>query len=200
MSRPVRLPPHAPGMAIGLYGGTFDPPHAGHLLVVATALRRLRLDRVWWIVTPANPIKGHRPRASKRDRLAAVASFARHPRMAVADLETGTAPAYTADTLRLLRRRCPGVRFVWIMGADGLAGLHRWRRWREIVRSVPIAVVDRPGWTHRAVHARAASAFARARRPAMAASGLADTKAPAWTMLHGRRSTLSSTGIRARQS
>lgn len=192
----LRLPAVAPGMRIGLYGGTFDPPHAGHLHVALRALNGLALHRVWWIVTPANPIKGHRPFRDKAERLAAVRALARHPRMAVADLERGAAPAYTADTVRLLRRRCPGVHLVWIMGADSLAGLHRWRRWRAIAGRVALAAIDRPGWTHKAVRAPAAVALRRRRRTPAGLRG--DPTPPAWAILHGKRSALSSTQLRDR--
>lgn len=197
MSRPPvpRLPPHAPGMRIGVFGGSFDPPHAGHLLVALTALRRLRLDRVWWLVTPGNPLKGRGPAPLAR-RLAAVRALARHPRFVVTGVEATLGTRYTADTLKALRRRAPGVRFVWIMGADGLAGFHRWDRWREIAATVPVAIIDRPGGTLKAAFSRAAVAHARDRWPEGAAGSLALATPPAWVMLHGPRSGLSSTALR----
>lgn len=193
---PVRLPPHHPGMRIGLYGGSFDPPHAGHRHVALTALRRLRLDWIWWIVTPGNPLKDQRGLAVFADRLAATRDVARHPRVAVTDIDGSIGSIYTVETLRFLVRRCPGIRFVWIMGADSLAGLHRWRAWREIARLVPIAVVDRPPWTVRATQSRAATALAAGRIDEARAAGLAGRKPPAWCFLHGPRSDLSSTFLR----
>ncbi|WP_375457812.1 nicotinate-nucleotide adenylyltransferase [uncultured Enterovirga sp.] len=183
-------------MRIGLYGGSFDPAHAGHRHVALTALRRLGLDRVWWTVTPGNPLKDRSRLASRPERLAATRDVARHPRMAVTDIDGAIGAVFTVDTLRFLLRRCPGVRFCWIMGADSLVGFHRWRSWREIASLVPFAVVDRPGWTLRAPHSPAAVALAEARLPEEVASDLVDRHAPAWTFLHGPRSTLSSTALR----
>lgn len=193
---PVRLPPHAPGMRIGLYGGSFDPPHPGHRHVAEMAMRRLGLDRIWWIVTPGNPLKDTSRLAAAADRMAATRAIARHPRMAVSDVESRIGTVFTVDTLLYLVRRCPGIRFVWIMGADSLAGLHRWKGWREIARLMPIAVIDRPGWTLKAPHARAAVALARARIPEAAGARLADGTPPAWIVVTGPRSGASSTDLR----
>ncbi len=195
-SAPVRLPPHAPGMRIGLYGGSFDPPHAGHRHVSLVALRRLRLDRVWWLVTPGNPLKDRRALPPVADRAAAARALARDPRIAVATVEEAIGSLYTVDTLAYLRRRCPGVDFVWIMGADSLATLHRWKGWRRIAALAPIAVVDRPGWTLRATRGKAATRFARRRLPESAAPALATASPPAWLYLYGPRSPLSSTALR----
>ena len=193
---PVRLPPHAAGMRIGLYGGSFDPPHAGHRHVATTALRRLRLDRIWWIVTPGNPLKDHSHLAARAERLAATRALARHPRMDVTDIEATIGAVYTADTLRFLTRRCPDVRFIWIMGADSLAGFHRWRDWRAISALVPIAIVDRPGWTLRAMRSPAALTLAGARISQPQLVTLSDRRPPAWAVLYGPRSALSSTALR----
>ena len=192
----VRLPASTRNMRIGLYGGSFDPAHSGHRLVAETALRRLRLDRVWWIVTPGNPLKQRGPVASRADRLAAARAMARHPAMDVTDVEGAISSTYTIDTLRFLIRRCPDVRFVWIMGADSLAGLHRWRSWRELASLVPFAVVDRPGWTLTALNSRASRVLAGARVRPADAPALADLKPPAWAFLTGPRSSLSSTTLR----
>lgn len=194
---PLRLPPWAPGMRIGLYGGSFDPPHAGHRLLAATALKRLALDRVWWLVTPGNPLKDRRRQSPLPARLDAARRVARHPRMDVTILEAPGAAAFTVDTVRALVRRAPAARFVWLMGADSLAGFHRWRAWREIAALVPIAVIERPGWTGAAVASRAAAALDFARIPERDAVTLAGRAPPAWVLLHGRRSDLSSTRIRA---
>jgi nicotinate-nucleotide adenylyltransferase len=191
------LPPSRPGLRIGLYGGSFNPAHAGHRHVAVTALRRLRLDRAWWLVTPGNPLKDGGDLAALRARIAGAEHVAAHPRIAVTGFESAIASRYTVETLRALQGRCPGVRFVWIMGADSLASLHRWRGWPEIVARVPIAVVDRPGFTLTAPRSRAALRFAAARVPEEEAATLADRAPPAWTFLHGPRSALSSTRIRA---
>ncbi|GGK39131.1 nicotinate-nucleotide adenylyltransferase [Salinarimonas ramus] len=193
----IRLPPAAAGMRIGLFGGSFDPPHAGHLHVGRMALRRLRLDRLWWLVTPGNPLKERAGLPSLPERMAMARGLARDPRIAVTGFEAELPAPYTIETIRYLQRRLPGVRFVWIMGADGLASFDRWQDWREIAARVPIAVIDRPGRTLTAPASRAARVLAPARRPEHAAAALADMSPPAWIFLHGRRSPLSSTALRA---
>lgn len=193
----ARLPPHAPGMRIGLFGGSFDPPHEGHLLVSRIALRRLRLDRLWWLVTPGNPLKDMNGRASLDARLCACREIAKHPRIVVSGLEAEIRTRFTYDTLRYLRRRCPNIRFVWIMGADNLLGFHRWRHWREIAGLAPIAVIDRPGATLNSFAAKAAQSLAPFRLPERDAPLLATTRPPAFVYLHGRRLAQSSTALRA---
>ena len=195
----VRLPPAASGLRIGLYGGSFNPAHAGHRHVSLMALKRLGLDRVWWLVTPGNPLKNPGEAAPMAERLAQARACAAHPRIAVTGFEEGIGVRYTVDTLRFLVRRHPDLRFVWLMGADNLAGFHRWRGWREIARLMPIAIIDRPGWTLTAVGSRAGVALGPARVPEAQARRLADLRPPAWTFLHGPRSFLSSTEIRRRR-
>jgi len=192
------LPLHPPGLRIGLYGGSFNPPHAGHLHVSDLALRRLRLDRVWWMVTPGNPLKDRRGLPPTASRLEAARALARRPGLAVTAFEAEIGARYTVDALTYLVARCPDVRFVWIMGADCLAGFHRWRGWRTIADLMPFAVIDRPGWTLRAAHARAAVALRRYRLDESDAPLLADLSPPAWVFLHGPRSDLSSTVLRAK--
>jgi nicotinate-nucleotide adenylyltransferase len=187
-------------MTIGLYGGSFNPPHAAHLLVARTALRRLGLDRIWWMVSPGNPLKDNRGLPSLAERAAAARRLARDPRIVITGLEAGLGTFYSADTIRALKARCPGVRFVWLMGGDNLAGFHRWGGWRGIMKALPLAVVDRPGATHAAIRARAATAFAHARIDETDGKLLAHMEAPAWMLLHGPRSPLSSTALRASAS
>jgi nicotinate-nucleotide adenylyltransferase len=194
------LPPHAPGLKIGLFGGSFNPPHEGHRAASLVALHRLGLDAVWWLVSPANPLKDTRDLASLPVRLAAARAVAHHPRIEVTGLEAEIGARYTYQTIRYLRRHCPGVHFVWIMGADNLSTLHRWRRWREIAAKVPIAVVDRPGSTLAAAHAPAAALLAPYRRNASQARVFAMRKPPAIIFLYGPRSPLSSTALRAPQA
>lgn len=193
------LPPHAPGMRIGLYGGSFNPAHAAHLMVSRTALRRLRLDRVWWLISPGNPLKDNGLLPPAADRLATARALIRDPRIVPTTLEADLGTRYTVDTLRALRRRCPGVRFVFLMGGDNLAGFSRWRAWRDIAATVPFAVIDRPGTTHTGVRGKAATFLARRRVNEADAAVLADRPAPAWTLLHGPRSHLSSTLIRGQR-
>lgn len=193
----LTLPPSAPGMRIGLYGGTFNPAHLGHRHVTLAALRRLGLDRVWWLVSPGNPLKSRSALPSVEVRSAQAHRIARHPRIAVTGIEAALGVRFTVQTLRFLKRRCPGVHFVWIMGADSLGTFHRWKGFAEIARLLPIVVIDRPGFTMTPLSARAARRLADARVPEEAASTLALRPPPAWVFLHGPRSSLSSTQIRA---
>ena len=194
---PARLPPAAPGQRVGLYGGTFNPAHAGHLHVSRMAIARLRLDRLWWLVTPGNPLKDGHDRAPLAQRVAQARALADHPRISVTGFEAEIGSVYTLQTLRYLRARLPAVRFVWIMGADSLAGFQRWRGFAALAGLVPIAVVDRPGFTLSAPHGRAAQRLARFRLDEAAAPVLAGCRPPAWLFLHGPRSALSSTALRA---
>lgn len=184
------------GMAVGLFGGSFNPPHAGHALVAETALRRLELDRLWWIVTPGNPLKSGRPLAPLAERIAASRALAPGPRIDVTAFEARYNVRYTADTLALVRARNPGVHFVWIMGADNLRDFHRWQRWRAIAGTMPIAVIDRPGSTLSFLSSVMAKTFDHARIDEQDAPLLARLRPPAWTFIHGPRSSLSSTAIR----
>jgi nicotinate-nucleotide adenylyltransferase len=193
----VRLPPHTPGMRIGLFGGTFDPPHAAHRAACLIALNRLGLDRVWWMVTPGNPLKDTRGLAPLAERIRAARDLAHHPRIDVTGFEADIGTGYTFQTIRYLRRHCPGVRFVWIMGADNLRSFHRWQNWRGIADLMPIAVIDRLGPSLYATASTAGQALAGARIPETAARSLPDRAPPAWVYLHGLKSPLSSTALRA---
>jgi nicotinate-nucleotide adenylyltransferase len=197
--RPI-LPPHAPGLRIGLFGGTFDPPHQAHRAACLIAMRRLGLDRVWWLVTPGNPLKDTRGLAPLQERLDAARALAHHPRIDVSGVEAAIGARYTYDTIRYLKTRCPAVHFVWIMGADNLRSFHRWQKWRGIANLLPMAVVDRLGPSLYATAGIAAQALARARIPEHDAKTLAGRKPPAWVYLHGLKSPLSSTALRAARS
>jgi len=191
---PPRLPPHAPGMKIGLFGGSFNPPHAAHRAASLMALKRLGLDRVWWLVSPGNPLKDTRALPPLADRVAAAQQLAAHPRIDVTGLEAAIDTRYSFDTLQWLRRRLPGVHFVWIMGADNLAAFHHWQNWRGIAALMPIAVIDREG----AIRAGPfADRFSRYRLSEAQARRLALTQPPAWVFLHGLKSPVSSTALRA---
>jgi nicotinate-nucleotide adenylyltransferase len=193
----LRIPPHGRGMRIGLFGGTFDPPHGAHRAACLIAMKRLDLARVWWLVTPGNPLKDSRGLAPLDERLAAARALAQHPRIVVTGIEAAIGAHYTYDTLRYLLARCPGVRFVWIMGADNLRTFHRWQKWRDIAAMVPIAVIDRLGPSLYATAGLAGQALARYRLPDAQARVLADRRPPAWAYLHGLKSPLSSTALRA---
>lgn len=196
MSLVPRLPPFAPGMRIGLLGGSFNPPHEGHALVTRLALTKLALDRVWWLVTPGNPLKSPAGLAALEARVEAARRLAAGPRVAVTDIETEIGSRYTYDTLAWLTRRAPRAHFVWIMGADNLRQFHLWRHWRRIADLVPIAVVDRPGSTLNAMGSPAAIALQRWRAPERKAARFASLPPPALIFLHGPRSELSSTLLR----
>ena len=193
----IVLPPYASGMRIGLFGGTFDPPHAAHRAACLLAMRRIGLDRVWWLVTPGNPLKATDGLTPLAQRIAAARALANHPRIDVTDLEADLGTSYTYETIHYLVQRCPGVQFVWIMGADNLRHFHRWQRWRDIAKLVPIAVVDRLGPSLYSAAGVAGNALAWARIPETAAKSLPGRKPPAWLFLHGLKSPLSSTALRA---
>jgi nicotinate-nucleotide adenylyltransferase len=192
-------PPYAgPGQAIGLLGGSFNPPHVAHKLISEAALKRLGLDKVWWIVSPGNPLKQRTPPPTLAERMRLCRAVATNPHIVVTDFEADLPSSYAVSTLAFLKARSPLTHFVWIMGADNLAQFHHWQRWREIFTMVPIVVVDRPGWRMKALASKAARAFARSRRPETDAALLAHTPPPAWTFLTGPLSHVSSTAIRNR--
>lgn len=190
------IPFHSDGMRIGLLGGSFNPPHAAHRAVSLYALKRLDLDRVWWLVSPGNPLKDTGALPPLGDRAAAASAVASDSRIDISCLEAVIGTRYTIDTVTYLRRRCARVRFVWIMGADNLEQFHRWENWQRIAAEVPIAVIDRPPHSFRALAAPAAQALARWRLPEARAGQLATHGLPAWVFLTGMKSRLSSTGLR----
>jgi nicotinate-nucleotide adenylyltransferase len=190
------IPLYTNGMRIGLLGGSFNPPHLAHRTISLFAIKRLKLDRVWWLVTPGNPLKQHGELRDLDARAEAARRMADDPRIDVSCLESVIGTRYTVDTVTYLRRRASGLRFVWIMGADNLAQFHRWQNWRRIASEVPIAVIDRPPQSFRALAAPAAQALARYRLPENQAGRLADQRAPAWVFLTGMKLNLSSTGLR----
>ena len=190
------IPLYTNGMRIGLLGGSFNPPHVAHRAISLFAIKRLKLDRVWWLVTPGNPLKDQDGLRDLNERTAAARKMASDPRIDVSCLESVIGTRYTVDTISYLRRRASGLRFVWIMGADNLAQFHRWQNWRRIASEVPIAVIDRPPQSFRALAAPAAQALACYRLPENQAGRLADQRAPAWVFLTGMKLNLSSTGLR----
>lgn len=198
----MEIGPHArPGQRIGLLGGSFDPPHEGHAHITRWALRRFRLDQVWWLVSPGNPLKAHGP-ASIEKRMAAARALFPAPgvpdyRIEITDIERHLQTRFTAETLAALQRLYPGIRFTWLMGADNLIQFHHWRDWRWIMETFPIGVLGRPGSMARAGIAPAARRYRRYRLPKAQAARLPMMRAPAWTMLTtGRMSSASSTAIR----
>lgn len=191
------FPPARAGMAVGLLGGSFDPPHAGHAHITREALKRFGLDEIWWLVSPGNPLKAHQP-APLEKRMAAARKIMDHPRVRVTDLEARLGTRYTAETLAALRRLYPGVRFVWLMGADNLATFHRWERWREIMETVPLGVLARPGQRISARTSPSALPYRRFRLRGREAQRLARASPPAWSFVNVPMVDISSTDLRAR--
>lgn len=190
------FPPSGAGQRIGLYGGSFNPAHEGHRHVSLIALTRLRLDVIWWLVTPGNPLKETGALPPLAERMAVAARIARHPRLVVSGVEAKLGTRYSADLVRQLHARLADRRFVWIMGSDNLAGFHNWDRWSAIAGTIPIAVVNRPGWLAAPLNAPMAQALRDWRVAEMAAIRLADYRAPAWIHLTAPRSSAASTTLR----
>ena len=193
----LRVPPVTPGLRIGLFGGSFNPPHAGHAHVAEVALARLGLDRVWMMVTPGNPLKDRGQLAPLPDRIAATRALLDDPRIVVTAFEAALGATYSWQTVEHLVRAYPQARFVWVMGADNLASFHRWQHWHRIASAMPIAIVDRPGSTLAALSCRAGRALEANRIAEADARRLVHRRAPAWVFIHAPRVPLSSTALRA---
>ncbi|MEO1494204.1 MAG: nicotinate-nucleotide adenylyltransferase [Pseudomonadota bacterium] len=185
------------GQRVGLLGGSFDPPHPGHAHISRWALRAALLDQVWWLVSPGNPLKARGPAEIDR-RVSAARAMIHHPKITVTDIERCMASRYTADTLAWLRHRYPGVRFVWLMGADNLASFHHWDRWDWIIETTPMIIFARPGQQLAAGLSPTARRYARLRVEPCDAPALGSTLARGWCLLTGPMSDLSSTAIRRR--
>lgn len=185
-------------MRIGLLGGSFNPAHAGHAYIARAALRLLRLDQVWLLVSPGNPLKSSADMAPFAQRLASAERLCTHPHLRATDIEYRLGTRFTADTLQALRQRFPRAQFVWLMGADNLRQFPSWRRWEHITRLMPIAVLPRPGSTRIALASRAAQRLRHARLRANAQTLLARSAAPRWSLLPIRENPLSATQIRLR--
>jgi nicotinate-nucleotide adenylyltransferase len=198
--RALRLGFHLePGMRVGLYGGSFNPTHEGHAHVAETARVRLGLDKVIWLVSPQNPLKSAKDTAPLSRRMADAKAHAHGPSMIVSDAETRMGSQYTIDSVRVLKARFPGVKFVWIMGADSLATFHRWRGWTQLLKELPVAVISRPWAAMKSRFSPAAMRFSHARWPASRARLRPDSTPPAWVYLVGPLNFASSTAMRERQ-
>ena len=185
------------GQRIGLLGGSFDPAHDGHAHITETALRRFGLDRIWWLVSPGNPLKPHGP-APLAQRIEMARRVMGHPSVEITDLEARLQTRLTADTIAALQARYRGVRFVWLMGSDNLAQFDQWNRWREIATRVPIGVLARPGTHQSARTARATRILGPAARlPESRAQLLPFCRPPAWVLINMPMSQQSSTAIRS---
>ena len=195
----MKLPPFGDGQRIGLFGGSFNPAHRGHYMVALYALHRLQLDWVWWLVSPQNPLKDPKETDDYGKRLAYTRRIARHPRFIVTDLEEQIHTRYTAQTLEALKGAFKRGHFVWIMGADSLANLHRWHHWTDIMESVPVAVLARPGYSIRALQSPAATRYASCRVPQHLAASLPLRRPPAFCFVTMPLRKESSTAIRNRR-
>ena len=184
------------GQVVGLLGGSFDPAHDGHVHITKAALERFGLDRVWWLISPANPLKTRGP-APIGERMAAAKSVMQHPRVTVTDIEERLGTRYTAQTIVALQAAYPGVHFVWLMGADNLAQFHRWQDWREIMERVPVGVLARPGDRISARMSKTARLYRAHRLIGRASQLLARAEAPMWSFVNLPMSQSSSTAIRA---
>ncbi|MEM6758572.1 MAG: nicotinate-nucleotide adenylyltransferase [Pseudomonadota bacterium] len=185
-----------PGQTIGLLGGSFDPAHDGHAHITREAMKRFGLRHVWWLVSPGNPLKQQGPMPLAQ-RLARARAVMQHPRVQVTDIEARLGTRYTAQTLVALKARYPGVRFVWLMGADNLAQLHQWQNWTWIMRNVPIGVIARPGDRISARMSPAARLYKHYRVSGHSSQLLSRTASPAWCFVNVPMSPVSSTAIRA---
>ncbi len=192
------LPRFGDGRAIriGILGGSFNPAHAGHLHLARLAMKRLRLQQIWLLVSPGNPLKPHAGMAPLSARLDSAGQIADGRRIIATDIERHLHTRYTHDTLRALRRRFPRATFVWLMGADNLVQLPCWRGWLDIARQTPFAVMPRPTYNHRALAGQAARRLRAGRITAQHASALARTGAPGWVFLDARQNPLSATQLR----
>lgn len=177
-------------------GGSFNPAHDGHRHVSIEALKRLKLDEVWWLVAEQNPLKPVKGMAPFAKRLKAAAAFANHPRIRVLDLETQLGTRYTRDTVKALHALFPRTHFIWLMGADNLAQIRHWEHWREIFATLPVAVLARPGYCREALAELAAKRFAHARLGPSVARGLARMKPPAWAFLWAKYDSSSASELR----
>ena len=186
-----------PGQVVGLLGGSFDPPHEGHVHISKVALQRFGLDRLWWLVSPGNPLKSKGP-APLSERMQASAAMIKHPAMTVTDLERRLGTRYTAETLSRLVDQYPGVRFVWLMGADNLGQFDQWQDWQWIMETVPIGVMARPGDRISARMSKAARVYRQHKVSGRASHLLAAGDAPRWCFINMPMSDASSSAIRAR--
>ena len=185
------------GQVVGLLGGSFDPAHDGHAHITRAALKRFGLDRVWWLVSPGNPLKARGP-APIEQRIARARVVMDHPRVEISDFEAQAGTTYTAETLKALMAAYPQVRFVWLMGADNLAQLDQWQDWRWIMDNVPVGVIARPGDRTAARASRAADIYRRVRLPGRESRLLGGAVAPTWCFVNVPMNAASSTAIRAK--
>jgi nicotinate-nucleotide adenylyltransferase len=192
----MKPPLFGKGQRIGLFGGSFNPAHYGHYMVALYALKRLQLDWVWWLVSPQNPLKDPNETGEYDDRLRFTKHIAKHPRFVVTDIEHQVNSHNTAETLLALDYTMKQANFIWIMGADSFANLHRWHNWTDIAEALPLAFLARPGYSIRALSGRAALRHATRRVRTDQAAKLVTRMTPAWVFLPMPLRPESSTAIR----
>ncbi len=185
------------GPRIGLLGGSFNPAHGGHRRITLAVMAELRLDEVWWLVSPGNPLKAADGMAPLPARFASARAQARRAPIRVTAIERELGTRYTVDTLRKLRRMRADARFVWIMGTDNLLQFGRWKDWRGIARLMPIAVVARPGYDGVAIASPVMAWFRRYRKPAASLGNRAGWSAPALVILRFDPDSRSATALRS---
>lgn len=186
----------SPARRVGLLGGSFNPAHGGHRRISLFALNALGLDEVWWLVSPGNPLKPATGMAPLAARLASASRVARRAPIRATAIERDLGTRYTVDTLRALRRRYPKVDFIWLMGSDNLAQFHRWRDWRAIARTMPIAVIARPGYDGPALASPAMAWLGRRRVPAASLKSPGRWSAPTLVTLRFDPDSRSATAVR----
>ncbi|WP_375634603.1 MULTISPECIES: nicotinate-nucleotide adenylyltransferase [unclassified Bartonella] len=185
---------------VGLFGGSFNPPHAGHLLVAKIAIRRLHLDQLWWMITPGNPLKDCTQLLSLEERMQLSFKLIDHPKIRLTGFEQAIGSKVSVDTIFHILTHYSGVNFVWIMGADSFATIHHWYRWHDIVSMLPIAIIDRPLGNRSALSSPMAHIYRRFRLDERESKRLPFIKPPVWTYLHGPLSFQSSTNLRLKKN
>jgi len=183
-------------MKIGLYGGSFNPPHQGHKHLVETALKRFQLDQIWWLVTPGNPLKDKKLLLPLEERIEQSRALLSHPRIHVTGFEASLRTTISAATVAAIRQHYPAVHFVWLMGADNLGSFHLWQQWRRLASMVALGIIDRPGATMAALASPAAHALARFRLDEAHAARIAQMRPPVWCFLHAPRLDIASSRLR----
>ena len=184
-----------PGLTVGLLGGSFDPPHEGHVHITKQAIKAFNLSRIWWLVSPGNPLKEREPQTISK-RFKASRKIMQHPAVTITNIESSLRSRFTAETIYKLQHIYPGVKFVWLMGADNLEQIPRWARWARIFQTVHVAVFDRSPYSHKVLYGRASKRFARRRLQALHGKAFWATKDSRWIYFSQRRHPASSTGIR----
>ena len=195
----LKLPPSAPNMRIGLFGGSFNPSHFGHRLVSRQTMKHLDLDAIWWLVTPANPLKDNHDLAPLKERVKNARALITQPNIYVTGFEAAHGFKYSYDSLSYLKKTLPERKLVWIMGADSFIDFHKWQHWKNIANLMPMAIYSRPNNNLKALASKAAIYLKNYRLDESDAKILANSPAPKWVFLNGKMSELSSSKIRKNQ-